>query len=65
MGQLKRNERCPLHHGRRDCCGRSEVHRYREPKHELKYRIVAPGVRQYPDGRVICSPAALKRRNEE
>lgn len=59
--KLKPKERCPLH-GRRDCCGRTEFVRYAQPQHELKYREVEPGVRQYPDGRQVCSKAAIRRR---
>lgn len=58
---LKPREVCPLHK-RRDCCGRSEFHRYERTKHPAKYILIAPGVKQYPDGRQECSPAALRKR---
>lgn len=29
-----------------------------------KWRYVGPGVRQYPDGRIVKTPAALKRRKD-
>ena len=63
MPRLKPKEKCPLH-GKVDCCGRSEMVRYAQPKHELKYRMVEPGVREYPDGRQVCSQSALKRRKD-
>lgn len=58
MPHLKPKELCPIHR-RRDCCGRSEVHRYRESK-KPNYKLVAPGVRVYDDGHTERSPAALK-----
>lgn len=45
--KLKPKERCPLH-GRRDCCGRAEVHRYVRIKHS-KWQQVRPGVRRFWD----------------
>lgn len=57
---LKKKERCPIHK-RTDCCGRSEApKRYGRVTPVLKYRMVAPGIREYPDGREVCSPAALE-----
>ena len=29
------------------------------------YEMVAPGVRRFPDGREVCSPAALKLRKDQ
>lgn len=45
--KLKANERCPIHK-RRDCCGRSEVHRYTRIKHS-KWQQVRPGVSRFWD----------------
>jgi 5-methylcytosine-specific restriction endonuclease McrA len=61
--KLRAKEICPLHR-RRDCCGRSEFNRYTQPRHELKYKVIRPGVKLYPDGREVCSPAELKRRKD-
>ena len=61
MSVLRPNERCPLH-GRRDCCGRSIVPRAVNPV--PKWRAIGPGVREYPDGRILKMPAALKRRKD-
>lgn len=41
------------------------MRRYVQPKHELKYRQIAPGIRRYPDGREICSDAVLRRRKHQ
>jgi hypothetical protein len=57
---LRAKELCPIHR-RRDCCGRSEFTRYAKPKHELKFKIVRPGVKRYPDGREVCSLAEKRR----
>jgi hypothetical protein len=57
--KLRANERCPIH-GRRDCCGRAEFSRFRKAKHS-KLVQVAPGVWQYPDGRIRRSKSAMKR----
>lgn len=62
--KLRINERCPLH-GRRDCCGRAEVSRYRKPVHALKFIMVAPGVKRFPDGREVCSKSALRHRKDK
>lgn len=48
--KLKPKELCPLHR-RRDCCGRSEAHRYIRVKHS-KWVQVRPGVRKIPDATV-------------
>lgn len=29
-----------------------------------QYEMVAPGVKRFPDGREVCSPAALKKRKD-
>ena len=62
MHRLKRNETCPLHR-RRDCCGRGGVN-ITSKRQSRQYEMVAPGVRRYPDGREVCSPAALKARKD-
>lgn len=57
-----RPKRCaiPSHRGRTDCCGRSErVERGRPSAPKWKY--IGPGIRQYPDGHIERTPAALKR----
>lgn len=48
--KLKAKEMCPLHR-RRDCCGRSEFHRYERIKHS-KWTQVRPGVRKLADDTV-------------
>lgn len=61
--KLKAKQMCPLHR-RRDCCGRSEFNRYRQPTHEKKgiWTRVVDGVMRAPDGREKCSPRELRRR---
>lgn len=63
--KLKAKERCPLH-GRRDCCGRSEFHRYAQPKHasEKTWVKITPGIYRSADGRERCSTSVLKRRKD-
>ncbi len=59
---LKRNERCPIHNGRRDCCGRSEFNRYRQvSKVPRGWTQISPGVRRFADGREKRSPAAMRK----
>ncbi len=60
--KLRAKELCPLHR-RRDCCGRSqEIARAVTPK--PNWRGIGPGVREYPGGRIVKTPAALKRRKD-
>lgn len=48
--KLKPKERCGIH-GRLDCCGRAEVHRYTRIKHS-KWLQVRTGVRKIADDTV-------------
>jgi hypothetical protein len=61
--QLGRNEACPIHQGKRNCCGRARL----APIQKRKYISVEPGVRQVRDETVtrgyreLRSKAAMKR----
>lgn len=67
MKGLKANALCPIHR-RRDCCGRSEVHRYIRKAH-TKWETVRTGVRRikdehadHSDGfRYKLSPAEMRK----
>src|SRR5208282_647737 len=63
MPLLKNNQRCPIHHGSRTCCGRAQE-TPRAPKKSPKWEGIGPGIRKYPDGRIVKTPAALKRRKD-
>lgn len=63
MPRLRRNEPCPLHRGNRFCCGRGGVN-ITSKRQSRAYVEIAPGVKRYPDGREVCSPAALKKRKD-
>lgn len=57
---LSATQRCPIHK-RLDCCGRSE----RPARGRMKaprWKLVGPGVKQFPDGHIERTPAALTRR---
>jgi 5-methylcytosine-specific restriction endonuclease McrA len=64
--KLRSGERCPLH-GRRDCCGRSGMRRYAQPKHSQKgiWIPVHPGLWRSADGREKCSPRELRKRKDQ
>lgn len=54
-------KRCPIpsHRGKVNCCGRaSRFDRATPPV--PKWKTIGPGVRQYPDGHVERTPAAMK-----
>lgn len=63
--RLKVKEVCPLHR-RRDCCGRSEFHRYAQVKKQGHgiWQSVRAGVWRAADGREKCSKAELRRRKD-
>jgi hypothetical protein len=45
------------------CCGRGGVNIVSK-RQSRQYEMVAPGVKRYPDGREVLSPAALKARKD-
>lgn len=63
--RLKRGERCPIvsHRGSRTCCGRGELPARAAMKMPI-WKLVGPGTRQYPDGHIERSPAALAKRKK-
>ena len=63
--KLARKARCPIH-GRRDCCGRSEFHRYAQVKKQGHgiWQPVRSGLWRAADGRERCSKAELRRRKD-
>lgn len=63
MPRLKANELCPLLRSTK-CSGRTVVNTRLSKRQSRNCMMVAPGVRRYPDGREVCSPAALKKRKD-
>lgn len=57
---------CPIreHRGRKDCCGRLG-RTARGPVAAPKYRMIGAGIKQFPDGHIERTPAALRRRKDE
>ena len=67
MMNLKPKDGCPLHNGRRDCCGRSEFVRYAQVKkqgHGIWKPTGATGILRSDDGREKCSKAVLRWRKD-
>lgn len=58
-GRLKVGQWCPLHRSKTCPCHPEPVVRERKPKIPT-----LNGVKRFPDGREVCSPAALKRRKD-
>lgn len=61
-----KSKRCPIpaHRGRTDCCGRGE----RPERGRMaapKWKYVGPGMRQYPDGHIERTPAAMRAHKEK
>lgn len=56
--RLGKNQPCPIHKGRRDCCGREGL---RAKPRRNDYTMIGPGVKLLPDGRIKRSKAAMKR----
>lgn len=62
--RLRANDRCPIHNGRRDCCGRAEAGVGRIGR---KYESLGPGITKIPDEhhprgyRVRRSKSAMNR----
>lgn len=66
--KLAPKAKCPIHNGRRDCCGRAEVHRYAQVKksgHGI-WEPIGPGRWRATDGsgRERFSKAAIRRRKD-
>jgi hypothetical protein len=57
---------CPIpgHKNSTTCCGRGEQPARAGIK-QPKWKYIGPGIRQYPDGHIERTPAALKRRKDE
>lgn len=62
MPKLRENERCPIHRSL-NCCGRDDSNP-RVLRSAAKFRMIAPGVKVFPDGHIERSPAALKHRKD-
>ena len=56
---------CPIpgHRNSITCCGRAAMSE-RGPKSAPKWKYVGAGIRQYPDGHIERTPAALKRHKD-
>lgn len=57
--RLKAGQPCPLHRGRKDCCGRAPF-TPRPGKNPQRF-----GITFMADGREICSPAKLRERKDQ
>jgi hypothetical protein len=62
--RLKAKEVCPLHRSTK-CCGRAPVNTAMSRRQSRAYMMIAPGIKRFPDGREVCSPAALKIRKDQ
>lgn len=63
--KLAAKARCPIHKGRTDCCGRSELPKRPDPRKKGIWTMVRSGLWRAPDGREKKSPSLrTKRRNE-
>lgn len=60
--KLAAKARCPIHKGRTDCCGRSELPKRPDPRKKGIWTMVRSGLWRAPDGREKCSLGELRKR---